>query len=113
MKHPTVTLSPSAREAVEEAVRDECEHHGWPLLALNVLETHVHLVAVSDKKPEYVMTALKAVATGRLRAAGLLEPDVKVWARHGSTMYLWTERSVADACDYVLHRQGHGAASAE
>ena len=113
LKHPPVTLSSVARRVVEEAVRDECAHHGWPLLALNVLATHVHLVAESDRKPEYVMTTLKAAATGRMRAAGIFDPDTKVWARHGSTVYLWSEYSVADACDYVLFRQGHHTASGE
>ena len=28
------------------------------------------------------------------------------WARHGSTRYLWNERRIAEAVDYVAHEQG-------
>jgi len=31
---------------------------------------------------------------------------VKLWARHGSTIYLWKERDVAKAIEYVMLGQG-------
>ena len=37
---------------------------------------------------------------------GLLSETVKPWARHGSTIYLWKERDVAKAIEYVLLGQG-------
>jgi hypothetical protein len=51
------------------------------------------------------MGTLKAWATRRLRDAGLEPRSGPVWARHGSTRYLWNERDIEAACWYVLHGQ--------
>jgi hypothetical protein len=48
----------------------------------------------------------QAYATRKLREYGVVEPDQKVWARHGSTRYLWTEEHIAVAVDYVVNGQG-------
>jgi len=42
-----------------------------------------------------------------LRAKGFLSAQVKPWARHGSTIYLWKERDVERAVEYVLLGQDH------
>lgn len=52
------------------------------------------------------MNSFKADATRRLREYGLVEPTQQVWARHGSTRYLWTDEHVAMAVDYVINGQG-------
>jgi len=52
------------------------------------------------------MNSFKSFATRKLRAAGLLGSDIKPWARHGSTPYLWTEEDLERAIDYVLNGQG-------
>jgi len=52
------------------------------------------------------MESFKAYATRKLRDEDLLSRDVKPWARHGSTPYLWTEEEVSRAIDYVLNGQG-------
>ena len=52
------------------------------------------------------MDAFKAYSTRALRSAGLLSVSVKPWVRHGSTRYLWKERHVEKAIDYVLYGQG-------
>ena len=52
------------------------------------------------------MDAFKAYATRALRKAGLLALSIKPWVRHGSTRYLWKERHVENAVDYVLDGQG-------
>ena len=57
-------------------------------------------------KPEPILNAFKSYSTRALRNAGVLEPEVKPWARHGSTIYLWKERNVAKAMEYVLLGQG-------
>jgi len=31
---------------------------------------------------------------------------MKPWARHGNTIYLWKEKHVAKAIEYVIHGQG-------
>jgi hypothetical protein len=61
------------------------------------------------ESPERVIGTLKAWATRRLvdqtpeRAASM------IWSRHGSTRYLWNERALDRACEYVLHAQGERA----
>ena len=52
------------------------------------------------------MTSLKAWGTRRLVARGLVNRGSPVWARHGSTRYLWRENHVEAAVDYVLNQQG-------
>jgi len=54
------------------------------------------------------MDGFKAYATRQLRKSGLLNCDMKPWARHGSTPYLWTEEQVQNAIDYVVNGQGDG-----
>jgi hypothetical protein len=52
-----------------------------------------------------MMTAFKARATRHLRKE-LVADDVKLWARHGSTRWLWTRDAVEAACRYVVEGQG-------
>jgi hypothetical protein len=54
----------------------------------------------------HVMDGFKAYATKQLRKSGLLSQNIKPWARHGSTAYLWTEEQVQNAID--LRRQWSG-----
>ncbi len=93
------------REAVARAVHERCEHAAWVLLAINVRTEHVHLVVRSGEAPEVVMGSLKSWATRALVAGGLRERGQRVWTRHGSTRYLWTEESVEQACRYVTDGQ--------
>ena len=56
--------------------------------------------------PEPVLEAFKAYATRALRRAKLMSVKVKPWVRHGSTVYLWKEKDVAKAIEYVMLGQG-------
>ena len=79
----------------------------WQILALSVRTNHVHVVvAGAAVPPERMMGQLKAWATRRLREAGCVSTNVRVWTHHGSTRYLWKERSVEAAIDYVTDQQG-------
>jgi hypothetical protein len=51
------------------------------------------------------MTSFKAWSTRRLREAGLVRRDQKVWSRHGSTRYLWTELAIEEASCYTRDAQ--------
>jgi len=51
------------------------------------------------------MNQFKAWATRRLREAGFVGPDDRVWTRHGSTRYLTTEASVRRAITYSMDEQ--------
>jgi REP element-mobilizing transposase RayT len=76
------------------------------LEAVAVRSNHVHLVVGAQQAPERVMNAFKSWATRALTGAGALERGAKVWARHGSTRYLWQSDAVSEACRYVLEQQG-------
>ena len=54
------------------------------------------------REPEPILDSFKSYATRALRRTGLLNANVKPWARHGSTIYLWKERDVEKAVEYVL-----------
>jgi hypothetical protein len=62
-------------------------------------------VLSSQGTPEEAMATLKAWSTRRLREAGHVAAAARVWARHGSTRYLWTEADVEGALRYVLEGQ--------
>ena len=98
----------SQRQSIDTAVREVCEVRRWILHALNVRTNHVHVVvSVGPIKPERALNAFKSYATRALREAGLLSHEIKLWARHGSTVYLWKERDVEQAVEYVLLGQDH------
>lgn len=106
MKHEAFVLSAKQRAVVEAAIREVCLFRGYILLALNIRTNHVHLVVSNSGQPERIMDSFKAYATKALRAAGLAGDEQKLWSRHGSTRYLWTEEHVSTAVDYVVNGQG-------
>ena len=102
LKHPLFTLGLRQRKVVEQAVREVCLHRRYLLRAVNVRTNHVHSIVSAMCKPEPILDAFKSYSTRALRNCGLLGPDIKGRARHGSTIYLWKERDVAEATAYVL-----------
>lgn len=106
LKHPPVTLNARQRPAVEKAIREVCQHRPYILRAINVRTNHVHTVVTAMQDPEPILDAFKAYATRKLRRAKLMPVKVKPWARHGSTVYLWKEKDVAKAIEYVMLGQG-------
>lgn len=106
LKHPPIRLNRRQRPVVEKAIREVRANRGYFLLAINVRTNHVHTVVSARAKPEPILQAFQAYATRKLRREGLLPVTVKPWSRHGSTPYLWKERHVERAIDYVLYDQG-------
>ncbi len=95
-------LSNEHREVIENAIREICRKRQWQIHELNVRTNHVHVVvAVNDVKPEKIMADMKARATFRMRKAGYLAADQKLWSEHGSTVYLFTENNFSLASEYV------------
>src|ERR1044072_7500506 len=105
-KHAAITLNRKQRIVVAAAVREVCDQRNYRLRALNVRTNHVHAVVSATEKPESMLQAFKAYSTRALRTARLLAKEVKPWARHGSTIYLWKEADVARAVAYVVFEQG-------
>jgi len=106
MKYQPFTLDGKQRAAVEAAIREVCEYKEYSMHALNVRTNHAHSVVRAGSKPEPIANAFKAYSTRRLRAAGLIEAEQRVWSRGESTRYLWRESSVERAIDYVVNGQG-------
>jgi len=100
-------LNKRQRTIVEQAVREVCKHRRYETRAINVRTNHAHSVVSGLSYPEPILAAFKSYSTRALRAAGLLSDTVKPWARHGSTIYLWKERAVEKAVEYVLLGQDH------
>ena len=99
-------LDGPCRGVVERAIREVCSLRGYPLHAINIRTNHAHSVVASARKPEIVMNAFKSNATKELRRAGLVSVEQQVWARGGSTRYLWKPNHVESAIEYVLNGQG-------
>jgi hypothetical protein len=73
---------------------------------MNVRTNHAHVVVTAACEPESILEAFKSYSTRALRLAKLISQTLKPWIRHGSTAYLWKERDVAKAIEYVALGQG-------
>jgi REP element-mobilizing transposase RayT len=105
--HDPVRLKKRQRAIVEQAVRDVCHHRKYQLRAINARSNHAHTVVSALSDPEPILEAFKSYSTRALRETSLLDKSVKPWARHGSTIYLWKERDIEKAVEYVLLGQDH------
>lgn len=105
LRQSLILLDEGARTLVDQAIRQVCSHRHWILHALNVQDDHVHLVVTASEEPELVMNSLKSWATRRLRQEGRIPSGSRVWSRHGSTRWLWTQEQVGAACAYVIEGQ--------
>jgi REP element-mobilizing transposase RayT len=96
-----VVFDPRQRLLIHRACVHVASARGWRVRAINVRTNHVHMVVSGEATPEDMMTALKACSTRLLRKEHAVGAESRIWARHGSTRYLWREEAVAGACAYV------------
>jgi len=76
-------------------------------MAINVRTNHVHVVvAIGETSPSVALNAFKTYATKQMKQDGCWTDDKTPWVDKGSQRYLWNERSVERAVDYVLYGQG-------
>jgi len=106
LKQPPVKLNSRERPIVESTIRETCAMRGWHLWTVNVRTNHVHAVVSADKKPEAILSSMKANATRALREAGLWTSDLSPWEFRGSKKYLWSEDELRNAIAYVDSGQG-------
>jgi REP element-mobilizing transposase RayT len=107
LKHEPVRLNAVQRRAIEKAIRESCLKRGWILYALNVRTNHVHIVvSIGKNKPQSALIAFKANATRQMREDGCWDHEHTPWAEKGSRRLLWNEKSIVEACDYVVNSQG-------
>ena len=108
LKSEPVLLDAPRRESVEAAVRETCEFRGRHLRAINVRTNHVHtVVSIGPTLPGRALNAFKANATRRLRQSGQWGHRHSPWVDKGSLRFLWSERSIERAVEYVNHGQGN------
>jgi len=101
-----INLGAIERRIVEKAIREVCTVRGYSLFAINVRTNHAHLVVNNCGNVERMMDSFKAYSTKALKAANRIDKDSKPWSRHGGIRYLWTERHIELAVDYVVNGQG-------
>ena len=106
LKAPPVRLGKRRRELILEAVRETCKIRKWKLWVTNVRTNHIHTVVTAPCDPEFVLIALKANATRKLREARSWLSTRSPWAKGGSKKRLWTEKSLNNAIAYVECDQG-------
>jgi REP element-mobilizing transposase RayT len=105
--HSPISLNAARRMAVQAAIIEVCAYRQWKLLALHVRTTHIHAVVAATATPEKVLNDFKAYATRRLRREKLVEANLRLWATHGSTRYVWSDKQLAEVVEYVINRQGN------
>lgn len=107
LKDKTVILNAKQRDSVEGAIREVCDFRNWLLHALNVRTNHVHaVVSTGSAKPERALNDFKSYATRKMRQNGCWVLEHSPWADRGSKRFLWNERSIERAIDYVINGQG-------
>ena len=99
-------MDAARRECVSEAILEVCRFRQWQMLALHIRTNHLHIVVEAIAAPERVANDFKSYASRRLNRTGIDTADRKRWARHESTIYLWTSAEVEGAVDYTLNQQG-------
>lgn len=104
-------LSENASRVTLASIRRTCEYEQFLLHAAHVHSNHAHVVADADCPPETLLGKLKAYASRALNQADGAKR--KRWARHGSTIWLWTPQDVDMAVDYVVNHQGEPIARYE
>ena len=105
--HAPVTLNATQRNAVKKSIEETCEIRNWNLRALNIRTNHVHaVVSIGPKKPETALNSFKANATREMRQTGCWKYAHSPWSKRGSKRYLWNEKSIALAIEYVINAQG-------
>jgi len=100
-----VTLDAHERSITEQVARDVCAHRRWTCLAVQARCQHVHLVVSAVATPTDILRCVKAWSSRRLGETGRFPRGTRIWARHGSTVYLWTSSSCERAVHYVLFEQ--------
>ena len=107
MKHDPVKLNAAQRDSVRKAIIDTCRKRGWGVYAVNVRINHAHaVVSLGGAKPETALSAFKANATRQMREDSCWPHEHSPWVEKGSKRYLWNERHIDAAVEYVNFGQG-------
>ncbi len=86
-----VILDRSQRKAVQDSIKEVCQHRDYILYAVNVRSNHGHVVVGAEARPERIADTFKAYSTRKLRELRLIDPEIQIWSRGRSRKYLWKE----------------------
>lgn len=106
LKNAPFKMNSHQRQIVLEAILKVCHFRRWNGYAVHVRSSHIHAIVSAKTKPERMMNDFKIYATRALRQDTVQSLPGKIWTRHGSTKYLWNNRELSDATNYVRDRQG-------
>lgn len=106
LKNAVVTFDQNHRQTILKSIISICDYQSWQLFAVHIRTNHVHVVVAADTSPEKILHQFKAYATRHLRQAHPVFANFKIWTRHGSTKYLWDQKSLLSAMSYVIYEQG-------
>jgi REP element-mobilizing transposase RayT len=107
LKSEPVKLDSLQRNSVDIAIREVCDFRNWLLRAINVRTNHVHVVVSNgEPKPDRALNDFKSYGTRKMKANGVRKFEHSPWVDKGCTRYLWNERSIELAVDYVINGQG-------
>lgn len=102
-------LNPSVRATVSSALARAAVEHSIPLLALNVLPDHAHVVASIPSPLDVALVAqiLKGRSSFVVRRSEMLSKQSHLWAQKFHRWPLRSETEVLDAVRYVLYNHLH------
>ena len=107
LKGEAVLLDAKERKIFEQTIREVCKFKDWVLHAVNVRTNHVHaVVSIGDHLSATALNAFKSYSTKNLRQNGCWKSSGSPWADKGSRRYLWNEKSLETAIEYVAGGQG-------
>jgi putative transposase len=68
-KYRRAVLAGAVAGRCRELISEKCAEHGWPIVALEVMPDHVHLLVKAGPKdsPAFVANQLKGFTSRRLR----------------------------------------------
>ena len=107
LKSDAVSLDAQQREIVEKTIREVCEFRDWNLFAVNVRTNHVHnVVSTGNYYADSALNAFKAYSTRKLKENDCWKFLHSPWSNKGSKRFLWNEKSLEIAIEYVISGQG-------
>lgn len=107
LRGEAITLNANQRKVVEQTIREVCKYKDWGLHALNVRTNHVHIVvSTGNNSAKSVLNAFKSYSTRNLKQNNLWNYEHSPWSDKGSERFLWNEKSLEIAIEYVVSGQG-------
>jgi REP element-mobilizing transposase RayT len=100
---PPILLNVSQVDTLMEQFLDTTQYRRWLLVAVGVMQTHIHAVigVTGDPKPEKILNDLKSYATRRLNRDWGPPVSETWWSRSGSKRKLAGEQDVEAVVEYI------------